>query len=73
MGKINGKWSSLNFAPISYLYTDISLEEQAALYAAADVALLTPLREGMNLVCVKRLVKPLQAGHVLMTHLIQVP
>jgi len=50
VGKINGKWSSLNFAPISYLYTELSMEEQAALYAAADVALLTPLREGMNLV-----------------------
>lgn len=50
VGKINGKWSSLNFSPISYLYTELSLEEQAALYAAADMALLTPLREGMNLV-----------------------
>jgi len=50
VGKINGKWSSLNFAPISYLYTEMGAEEQAAVYAAADMALLTPLREGMNLV-----------------------
>jgi len=50
VGKINGQWSSLNFSPVSYLYTDLSLEERASLYAAADMALFTPLREGMNLI-----------------------
>ncbi len=36
--------------PIRYLYTQFGAEELIAYYQAADVALLTPLRDGMNLV-----------------------
>ena len=47
---INGKFSTLQWQPIIYRYNHLSFEELTALYQAANVALITPLRDGMNLV-----------------------
>ena len=51
MGRINGR-SRLgsDAVPIHFLYRSVPEEELTALYAAADVMLVTPLRDGMNLV-----------------------
>jgi trehalose 6-phosphate synthase/phosphatase len=50
VGRINGKYSTLSWQPIIYRYSNLVFEELSALYLAADVALITPLRDGMNLV-----------------------
>ena len=50
IGRINGKYGSLDWTPISYQYTNLDFNELVAFYAAGDVALVTPLRDGMNLV-----------------------
>jgi trehalose 6-phosphate synthase/phosphatase len=50
IGTINGKVSTITWQPIIYRYTHLPFSELAALYKAADVALITPLRDGMNLV-----------------------
>lgn len=50
IGTINGKLSTISWQPIIYRYTHLPLSELTALYQAADVALITPLRDGMNLV-----------------------
>jgi trehalose 6-phosphate synthase/phosphatase len=50
VGQIVGRFSSEGWAPLRYLYTQFGAEELVAYYRAADVALLTPLRDGMNLV-----------------------
>ncbi len=50
IGEINGDWSTPNWSPIIYLRRDLPRAELAALYGAADVALVTPLRDGLNLV-----------------------
>jgi trehalose 6-phosphate synthase/phosphatase len=50
VGRINGKYSSLEWQPIIYRYSTLSFEELCALYQVANVALITPLRDGMNLV-----------------------
>ncbi|RJP74063.1 MAG: bifunctional alpha,alpha-trehalose-phosphate synthase (UDP-forming)/trehalose-phosphatase [Candidatus Zixiibacteriota bacterium] len=50
VGKINGKYSSLNWTPVIYQYKSLSFKPLTALYGVADVALVTPLRDGMNLV-----------------------
>ena len=50
IGEINGDWSTPNWSPITYLRRNLSQAELAALYAGADVALVTPLRDGLNLV-----------------------
>jgi trehalose 6-phosphate synthase/phosphatase len=47
---INGKFSSISWQPIIYRYQHLPFHELSALYQLADVALITPLRDGMNLV-----------------------
>ncbi len=50
VGRVVGRFSSEGWVPIRYLYTQFGAEELVSYYHAADVALLTPLRDGMNLV-----------------------
>ncbi len=50
VGRINGAHGTVNAVPVHYLYHSISQEQLVALYKAADVMLVTPLRDGMNLV-----------------------
>lgn len=50
VGRINGRYGTFNWLPIRYVNRYLDFEELVALYASADVALVTPLRDGMNLV-----------------------
>jgi trehalose 6-phosphate synthase/phosphatase len=50
VGHVVGRFSSEGWVPLRYLYTQLGAEELVAYYRAADIALLTPLRDGMNLV-----------------------
>ncbi|TPX01940.1 trehalose-6-phosphate synthase [Schumannella luteola] len=50
VGRINGDYGTISHQPISYLHHGFPREEMAALYLAADVMLVTALRDGMNLV-----------------------
>lgn len=50
IGKINGKYGTINWMPIWYLYRSVPFHNLVALYNAADFALATPLRDGMNLI-----------------------
>jgi trehalose 6-phosphate synthase/phosphatase len=50
VGRINGKYGTLGWRPVVYLYRSLSFDELGALYTLADVALITPIRDGMNLV-----------------------
>ncbi|KZE94574.1 MULTISPECIES: bifunctional alpha,alpha-trehalose-phosphate synthase (UDP-forming)/trehalose-phosphatase [unclassified Agromyces] len=50
VGRLNGDHSTLGHPAISYLHHGYPREEMAALYLAADVMLVTALRDGMNLV-----------------------
>jgi trehalose 6-phosphate synthase/phosphatase len=50
VGRINGARGTLDSTPIHYLYRSITPRRLVALYKAADVMLVTPLRDGMNLV-----------------------
>jgi len=47
---INGKHSSIQWQPIIYRYNHLEFDQMLALYKSADIALITPLRDGMNLV-----------------------
>ena len=51
VGKINSDYSTLNWVPVHYFYRSFPFEELSAFYSMSDVALVTPLRDGMNLVC----------------------
>jgi trehalose 6-phosphate synthase/phosphatase len=49
-GRVNGAQATLHSAPIHYVYDSVDRDSLVASYAAADVMLVTPLRDGMNLV-----------------------
>ena len=50
VGRINGTYGTMNWTPVSYMYQSLPFEQISAMYNIADVALITPLRDGMNLV-----------------------
>jgi trehalose 6-phosphate synthase/phosphatase len=50
VGQINGAFATSEWTPVQYLYRSLPQEELVALYASADVMLVTPVRDGMNLV-----------------------
>jgi trehalose 6-phosphate synthase/phosphatase len=51
VGRINGRFAKLNWTPVHYFYRSFELESLSAFYRMAHVALVTPMRDGMNLVC----------------------
>ncbi|UBZ06026.1 bifunctional alpha,alpha-trehalose-phosphate synthase (UDP-forming)/trehalose-phosphatase [Salegentibacter mishustinae] len=50
VGRINGKFSTVSWTPIWYFYRSMPFENLIDLYTSCDIALLTPIRDGMNLV-----------------------
>ncbi|HYS82157.1 MAG TPA: bifunctional alpha,alpha-trehalose-phosphate synthase (UDP-forming)/trehalose-phosphatase [Anaeromyxobacteraceae bacterium] len=50
VGRIHGEFATPDWSPIHYLYRGLSQAEIVALYRATDAVLVTPLRDGMNLV-----------------------
>jgi len=50
VGRINGEFSQVGLAAVHYLRRSLSPEDLVALYVAADVMVVTPFRDGMNLV-----------------------
>lgn len=50
IGRINGELSTVNWTPIWYFYRSLPFENLIDLYTKCDIAWLTPLRDGMNLV-----------------------
>ncbi len=51
VGNINSRYRTNNWVPIHYFYRAFAIEELSALYQFAEVCLVTPMRDGMNLVC----------------------
>jgi trehalose 6-phosphate synthase/phosphatase len=51
VGRINGLFGTIGWRPIVYSYRSLTFTELMALYTACDIALITPIRDGMNLVC----------------------
>jgi trehalose 6-phosphate synthase/phosphatase len=50
VGSINGTYSTIDWTPVRYLYRSLPFNTLMGMYAIADVALVTPLRDGMNLI-----------------------
>ena len=50
VGNINAHYRTMDWLPIHYFYRSFSVDFLSALYSAADVCLVTPMRDGMNLV-----------------------
>ncbi|CAD0018558.1 unnamed protein product [Aureobasidium pullulans] len=50
VGRINGKFGTIEFMPIHFMHKSVSFDELIALYAVSDVCLVSSTRDGMNLV-----------------------
>jgi trehalose 6-phosphate synthase/phosphatase len=50
VGNINSRFRTLNWVPVHYFYKSFSVEFLSALYSSSDICLVTPMRDGMNLV-----------------------
>ena len=50
VGRVNGRFGEPGWVPVWYLYRSLPLERVVALYRVASIAMVTPLRDGMNLV-----------------------
>lgn len=69
VGRINGRYSSLEWQPIIYRYSNLPFEELAALYQNADVGLITPIRDGMNLVAKEYVASQQEKGVLILSEL----
>jgi len=65
VGRINGDYGTISHTAISYLHHGYPREEMVALYLAADVMLVTALRDGMNLVAKEYVASRFDNGGVL--------
>ncbi len=65
IGALNGKYATIGWTPVHYFYRSFSFDELTAMYHLADVALVTPLRDGMNLVAKEYLAAKRDAPGVL--------
>lgn len=59
VGEINGRFSRIGLPVVHYLYQTLPYDELVALYRSGDVMLVTPFRDGMNLVA-----KEYAAAHI---------
>lgn len=50
ISEINGEYGSMSWTPIVYQYSQLKYHEMLGLYTNCDIALISPLRDGMNLV-----------------------
>jgi trehalose 6-phosphate synthase/phosphatase len=69
VGRLNGRYSTLQWQPIIYRYNHLSFTELSALYEASDVGLITPLRDGMNLVAKEYIASRHEDGVLILSEL----
>lgn len=70
VGRINGRYTDEGWLPLRYLYRSFPLNQLIAYYRSADVALVTPVRDGMNLVAMEYVVSQLeQPGALVLSEL----
>ena len=65
VGKINGQYGTIGWVPIWYLYRFLRFPTLNALYGIADIAVVTPLRDGMNLIAKEYLASRIDGKGVL--------
>lgn len=51
VGRVNGRFTTAGWTPIHYIFRSLSRVELVAYYRTSEIALVTPLKDGMNLVC----------------------
>ncbi|MBU1086928.1 MAG: bifunctional alpha,alpha-trehalose-phosphate synthase (UDP-forming)/trehalose-phosphatase [Candidatus Omnitrophica bacterium] len=66
VGEINSQYSNIEYTPIHFIHKTIPLSDLCALYSIADVAMITPLIDGMNLVAKEYLACKIDSTGVLL-------
>ncbi|HTE31101.1 MAG TPA: bifunctional alpha,alpha-trehalose-phosphate synthase (UDP-forming)/trehalose-phosphatase, partial [Chryseolinea sp.] len=69
VGSLNGKYSSLSWQPVIYRYSSIDFNDLCALYQVSHVGLITPLRDGMNLVAKEYVASSIDHGVLILSEL----
>jgi trehalose 6-phosphate synthase/phosphatase len=69
IGTINGRFSTISWQPLIYRYNHTPFKDLVALYQVADAALITPLRDGMNLVAKEYVASSLGRGVLILSEL----
>jgi len=67
VGRINGQFSGIDTTPLVYINHNLPRSELTALYRRADIALVTPIRDGMNLVCLEYIAAREQPGTLVLS------
>jgi len=65
VGRLNGEFGTPKWVPVHYIYRNLPTAEVVALYRSADVMLVTPVRDGMNLVAKEFIASRTDEGGVL--------
>ncbi|MBS0010134.1 MAG: bifunctional alpha,alpha-trehalose-phosphate synthase (UDP-forming)/trehalose-phosphatase [Bacteroidales bacterium] len=65
VGIINGRYGTITWTPVRYFYRALPFENLAELYSSAEIALITPVRDGMNLVAKEYLATRVKGSGVL--------
>ena len=70
VGRIGGAFGNVNWTPLIYQYRNLGFDELVALYRFCDVALISPLRDGMNLVAKEFIAsRPDQTGVLILSEM----
>ena len=67
VGEINGQFTSADWVPIHYMFQSLSRVELLAYYRASEIALITPLKDGMNLVAKEYCASSLDGGVLILS------
>ena len=70
VGRITGAYGNVHWTPLIFQFRNLSFEEIVALYRLCDVALITPVRDGMNLVAKEFIAsRPCQRGVLILSEM----
>jgi len=67
VGRINGKYATTSHVPLVYINQHVERDRLTALYRVADVALVTPVRDGMNLVSLEYIAARTEPGTLILS------
>jgi trehalose 6-phosphate synthase len=65
VGKINGEFGLFDWTPVQFFYRALSREELLAYYRTSEIALITPIKDGMNLIAKEFCAASLESNSVL--------
>lgn len=68
VGKINSEYGKINWTPINYFYTELNFDQMIQVYLSSDVAMITPTRDGLNLIAKEYIAsRPVNSGVLILS------